>query len=260
VLGAGAEVVGAKVLVDGISASPGATPQAETISPAASMAIRSLNRFMVFRRSHSGFGFRDRTGEHRDDPETTTCALWEDEVPRACRSPPRDQCRRAEPGLDGRPPGDLHRTRIRRRRHLCRQRQRAVRIEKGSRHARARDRGDARGSIRHPDRDGGAHARRDARTGRLGPTGVRRRGLPLRCRVPQAPADRGGGDASRRAPQGLRPGMAPQGRPLLRPAERPPHPEQDEQDRRDPRVSTDGDPQLVDDHEAPRLLDERTAD
>ena len=50
------------------------------------------------------------------------------------------------------------------------------------------------------------------------------------------------------------------GRPLLRPAERPPHPEQDEQDRRDPRVSTDGDPQLVDDHEAPRLLDERTAD
>ncbi|MDP2624291.1 MAG: DUF1697 domain-containing protein [Actinomycetota bacterium] len=42
------------------------------------------------------------------------------------------------------------------------------------------------------------------------------------------------------------------GRPLLRPAERSPHPEQDEQDRRDTRVSEDDDPQLVDDHEAAR--------
>jgi hypothetical protein len=58
VLGAGAEVVGATVLVVGStsrarvlvgdSASPGATPQAETISPAASRAIQSLHRFMAF--------------------------------------------------------------------------------------------------------------------------------------------------------------------------------------------------------------------
>ena len=84
------------------------------------------------------------------------------------------------------------------------------------------------------------------------------RPLPLRRRLPEGPADEQTGVCASSSSARGSTRWSPVREPLLRPPERTPHQEPDEQHRRHARVSEDDDPELVHDDEVARPAGRRT--